>query len=156
MNNNDDALPLDADILAAIGAAQAPADAAQDAAVGRVRSRLMQRIAAVATPQHVSVPAGDTGWHRFLPGIERKVLYERDGVMSYLLKLAPRAVLPAHRHPMDEECVVLQGTLRVGELVLPAGSFHLAHRELPHDDITTEEGAVIYLRGSAPKAEDLV
>ena len=147
---------LDPDIVAAIAAAQEPADAAQAAAVDSVRSRLMQRIATEATAEHLSVPASDGGWQRFLPGIERKVLHEREGIMSYLLKLAPRSVLPAHRHPMDEECVVLQGTLRIGALVLPAGSFHLAHRELPHDDITSDEGAVIYLRGSSPRAEDLV
>ena len=147
---------LDPDIVAAIGEAQLPVDAGHAAAVARVRARVMQRIAAESTPRHLSVPAGEGGWHRFLPGIERKVLHEREGTMSYLLKLAPGSVLPSHRHPMDEECVVLQGRLRIGELVLPAGSFHLAHEGLPHADITTEEGAIIYLRGAPPRAEDLV
>ena len=151
-----DSSPLDPDIAAVIAAAQAPAGPLDVAAVDRVRSRLMQSIAAESTARHVSVPAGESGWHRFLPGIERKVLHERRGSMSYLLKFAPGAVLPSHRHPMDEECVVLEGKLRIGDLVLATGSFHLAHEGLPHDEITSEEGAVIYLRGAPPKAEDLV
>jgi len=147
---------LDPDIVDALLAAQRPHDAADKAALQRVRSRLLRRIADESVAQHVTVEANAGSWHAFLPGIQRKVLHEQQGTMSYLLKFAPGAVLPAHRHPLDEECIVLEGTLRIGELALAAGGFHLARQGLPHADITSDAGAIIYLRGASPKAEHLV
>jgi quercetin dioxygenase-like cupin family protein len=146
---------LDQDLLDALAAAQAP-DAADAAALERVRARVMQRIAAEPKPGHVTVEPAGGEWAEFLPGIRRKVLHEKAGVMSYLLKFAPGAVLPAHRHPMDERCVVLEGSVRIGGQALGAGGFHLAQEGLPHDDITSDEGAVIYLHGAAPRAEHLI
>jgi anti-sigma factor ChrR (cupin superfamily) len=146
---------LDSDILAALAGAQAP-DAGDAAALQRVRERVMQRIAAEPKAGHVTVEPAGGRWHEFLPGIQRKVLHEKAGVMSYLLKFAPGAVLPAHRHPMDERCVVLEGSVRIGGQALAAGGFHLAQEGLPHDDITSDEGAVIYLHGATPSAEHLV
>jgi hypothetical protein len=147
---------LDADIAAALAAAQRPDESTDAAALQRVRSRLMRRIAQDVGSRHVTIAAGAGTWGPLLPGIERKVLNERDGVMSYLLKFAPGAVLPAHRHPLDEECIVLEGKLRIGGLVLGAGGYHLARQGLPHADITSEEGAVVYLHGASPRAEHLV
>jgi anti-sigma factor ChrR (cupin superfamily) len=147
---------LDPDIVAALIAAQRPDNDADAAALQRVRARLMRQVAADSTSHHVAIAAEAGSWHRFLPGIERKVLQEREGVMSYLLKFAPGAVLPAHRHPHDEECVVLEGTLRIGDLVLGAGGFHSVRRDVLDADSTTEEGCLIYLRGASPKAEHLV
>lgn len=146
---------LGADIVHALAKAQRP-DEADTAALQRVRSRVMKRIAADSTPLHIAIPADGGSWHRFLPGIERKVLNEQEGVMSYLLKFAPGAVLPAHRHPQDEECVVLQGRLRIGDLELGPGGFHMVRAGVLDADTTTDEGCVIYLRGASPKAEHIV
>lgn len=146
--------PLDDNIAHALSAAHAPTDDA--AALERVRARLMKRIAADSVPHHLTLHADDGQWHRLLPGIERKVLFEQGGVMSYLLRFAPGAVLPAHRHPVDEECVVLQGTLRIGDLVLPAGSYHRVPRDVLDADSTSDEGAVIFLRGATPQAAQIL
>jgi anti-sigma factor ChrR (cupin superfamily) len=146
---------LDADILAALAAAQEP-DAADAAALQRVRARVMERVATEPRAAHVTVERDGGKWHDFLPGIQRKVLHERDNVMSYLLKFAAGAVLPAHRHPMDERCVALEGSVRIGGQALAAGGFHLALEGLPHGDITSDEGAVIYLHGASPRAEHLL
>jgi anti-sigma factor ChrR (cupin superfamily) len=148
--------PLDADIEAALTAAQRADEAADAASVKRVRSRLMQRIAADSTPHHVVITSTQGSWHQFLPGIQRKVLAEHDGVMSYLLKFEPGAVLPAHRHPVDEECVVIEGTLKIGNMLLPPGSFHRVPKDVLDCDSTTDEGTLIYLRGATPKAEHLL
>ncbi|MBI5275999.1 MAG: cupin domain-containing protein [Burkholderiales bacterium] len=147
---------LDDDIVRAITAAQRPLSEADDASLGRVRARLMKRIAADSVQHHTSIHADDGNWHALLPGIERKVLHEEGGVMSYLLKFAPGAVLPAHRHPVDEECVVVSGVLRIGPLVLPAGSYHRVRKDVLDADSTSDEGAVIFLRGATPRAEQLV
>ncbi|MBS0515742.1 MAG: cupin domain-containing protein [Proteobacteria bacterium] len=102
--------------------------------------------------------AGEQGvWHPFLPGVTIKVLRERGGVMSYLLRLEPGAVLPRHRHPCDEECIVLEGCLRIGsQFEIGAGSYHLAHAGALHARITTDTGATIFLRGAVPHAEQVL
>jgi hypothetical protein len=146
---------LDPDIAAALAAAQRPAEA-DDAALARVRGRLMKRIAADSVQHHHTVLADAGRWHALLPGIERKVLFEAGGVMSYLLRFAPGAVLPAHRHPVDEECVVLEGTLRIGALVLPAGSYHRVRQDVLDADSSSDAGALVFLRGASPAAGQLV
>ncbi len=106
---------------------------------------------------HLTVPAILGNWRPFLPGIERKVLHTADGIMSYLLRLAPGAALPAHHHPVDEECVVLSGVLRLGDqLELREGDFHLGRKDLAHARIDTETGATIFLRGAIPNAGLLI
>lgn len=126
------------------------------ATVERVRRVLMKRVAIESTAHHIVTRPGEGQWQPFLPGIDLKVLDARGGIMSYLLKFAPGAVLPAHRHPADEECMVMEGTLRMGNLVLPTGSFHKALQNMLDADCTSDDGAVIYLRGVPPQAEHLV
>jgi anti-sigma factor ChrR (cupin superfamily) len=146
---------LDPKIADALTAAQRPGGE-DTAAMNRVRARLMQRIAADSVPHHLTIATDEGEWRDFLPGIQRKVLHQGGGIMSYLLKFAPGAVLPAHRHPADEECVVLEGVLRIGGRLLPPGSFHMVRQNVLDADSTTDEGAVIYLRGAIPQAEHLV
>ena len=116
----------------------------------------MKQVAADSVAHHLAIHADEGRWHALLPGIERKVLHEADGVMAYLLKFAPGAVLPAHRHPLDEECVVVAGTLRIGPLVLPAGSYHRVPKDVLDADSSSDEGALIFLRGAVPRAEQLI
>jgi ChrR Cupin-like domain len=152
-NTPNSPLQLDADIAAAITAAH-NSDAAPDALVRNVRSSLMKRIATDVTSQHHTVHADDDSWVPFLPKIDCKILNEIGGITSYLLRMKPGAVLPPHRHPVDEECVVIEGVLRIGnELVLSAGGFHLGRKDTPHDAITTDTGALIFLRGAHPEPE---
>ena len=78
------------------------------------------------------------------PGISIKVLYEAKskGEMTRLLKWAPGASLPMHKHPELEQSYVIEGSFsdhdgicRAGEYVWrKAGSFHETH---------SVEGAVI-------------
>lgn len=121
-----------------------------------IRRRLLERVAD-ADPTHLTINADQGGWQNLLDGIGIKVLHERDGVMSYLLRLAPGARLPAHRHPIDEEGIVLEGTLRVGtRLEIGPGSYHRAHQGALHACITTPTGATIFLRGAAPSIDQVL
>lgn len=66
-----------------------------------------------------------------------------------MLRLAPGAVVRGHLHPADEECVVLEGSLRIGsDLVLGQGDYHVAASGSVHEDVTTETGALLYIRGA--------
>jgi quercetin dioxygenase-like cupin family protein len=153
---HDDAAPaLDEADAALIAAAIAP-EPLGAAAHARIKRRLLQRIAADSTPRHLTVQPGPAGWQPFGAGVQLKVLHEAGGVMSYLVRLAPGAALAAHRHPIDEECVVLEGEVVIGELRVGAGGFHLGRREVLHDHVRSDGGALIFLRGAPPELETLL
>jgi quercetin dioxygenase-like cupin family protein len=154
--HDDDAAVLDADLLDAFAAA-CTADPVEPLVAEDVKRRMLGRIAEATTPTNLTVqPTSDT-WRPFLPGVRIKVLNEADGIMSYLLKLAPGATVDAHHHPIDEECVVLEGSLQVGkDLLLQTGAFHMARRDTIHTFVTTATGATIFLRGATPRVADLV
>lgn len=122
-----------------------------------LRARVIERVAD-AEDSHLTLAAdGEAGappWQPFLPGIQIKVLREHRGTLSYLLKLAPGAELPPHRHPEDEECLVLEGRLRIGERIeVGPGGYHLAHAGKLHARVYTDVGATIFLRGAVPDAD---
>lgn len=120
----------------------------------RVHRRLLQGIARDSTMRHLTARADARRWKPFMPGIQCHVLHKTADTMSYLLRFAPGAIMPAHHHPVDEECLVLSGVLAIGsELELHEGDFHLAHANLPHAAVHSMTGAVIYLRGATPRAE---
>jgi anti-sigma factor ChrR (cupin superfamily) len=139
------------ELVALLGAAIAPEPLAA-ASQARVRRRLLRRVAADSTDRHLTLAAGEGGWQPFGDGLTIKVLHESGGIMSYLLRLAPGAGLPAHRHPVDEECVVLEGEVRIGSLCLQGGGFHLGRQDVLHDDLHSPTGALIFLRGAVPEA----
>lgn len=123
----------------------------------RRRRALLLRIAADSTPLHLTHQAGEPGWQSFGEGVELKVLHEVEGgVMSYLLRLAPGAMLPPHRHPVDEECVVLEGEVQIGALRVGAGGYHLGRQDVLHDALRSDTGALIFLRGAAPDISHLI
>jgi ChrR Cupin-like domain len=118
----------------------------------RIKSKLLRRIAADTTERHLTEQPQAAGWQRFGDGLSIKVLHGAGGVMSYLLRLAPGASVPAHRHPVDEECVVLEGEVQIGSLRVAAGGFHLGRKDVLHDRLCSAEGALIFLRGAVPEA----
>jgi len=155
MNPDDRTEPeasLDDETVALISGAIEP-EPLEPAAHERIKRRLLRRIAAESTDRHLTEPPGEAGWQPFLDGVSIKVLHEHAGIMSYLLRLAPGASLPAHRHPVDEECVVLEGEVQIGPLRLGAGGFHLGRRNVPHDRLCSKDGALIFLRGAVPEAD---
>jgi quercetin dioxygenase-like cupin family protein len=151
---DDELIRLDADILAAFDAAQA-VEPVPDAVSARIKSRLFNRIADTEAAQVAIAPEGGK-WRPFGPGVEIKVLHKQEGVMSYLLRMAPGAELPNHRHPHDEECVVVQGMVQMGELSMGPGGYLMERAGTLHPPLRTADGAVIFLRGAAPKVEQLI
>jgi anti-sigma factor ChrR (cupin superfamily) len=146
---------LDADIASALHDALVPEPMDAELAA-RVKRRVLQRIAEEQRPQHLTVHAHEGVWQPFGPGVQLKLLHATGDIWSYLLKLEPGAQLPTHRHPVDEECVVLEGTVQVGELRVAAGGFHLGRKDVLHAPITALSGALLFLRGARPEADLLV
>lgn len=146
---------LDDDVLAWLDEAVTP-EPIDEAAQARVKRRLLRRIAAESTPRHRTSQLGEGPWQPFGPGVTMKVLRQEGDTMSYLLRLLPGASLPAHRHPQDEECLVLEGEMHIGDTIVPAGGYHLGCRGVLHDRLTSPGGALIFLRGAAPEAAQVL
>jgi hypothetical protein len=153
---DDDHAPALGEADAALIAGAIEPEPLDAAAHERVKRRLLQRIAADSTPRHLTVQATQGDWQPFGAGVQLKVLHEAGGVMSYLVRLAPGAALAAHRHPIDEECVVLEGEVVIGDLRVGAGGFHLGRRDVLHDNVRSDSGALIFLRGAPPELEILL
>ena len=125
------------------------ASAAGEEPSPRVRDALL---AAIGTPATHTIAAADGAWvETGVPGVRVKTLAidrARDRV-TMLLKAAPGARYPAHRHSGPEECYVISGSVVVEGRVLHAGDFHHAEGDSDHSEIWTEHGVEVLLVASA-------
>ncbi len=124
---------------------------AMDAAT--IRERVLKRIHSTRALTTIQVDEGE--WAPFSPKVSIKVLRRDVDTQSYLLRLEPGAVLLPHVHVHDEECMVLEGEMRIGNLVVKQGAYHLAPRGVAHEPIRSEFGALLFLRGAIPAASQV-
>ena len=117
-----------------------------DEAIARIWRTIHRRIAVGAGGR--TVRAGDPGWQHLRTGVLCKVLHEQGGMFSYLLQLSPGACVPAGRSSGEEEWVVLQGSLRIGEVVIDAGDYHVDLRGTVHGALCSDCGALVFLRAA--------
>ena len=141
-------------LLSSIEPAELPADRSE-----AIKQRLMQRVAAsAAAPQPdanglVTIRAGDGDWQPVMLKVSMKVLLREGNSLTYLLRLEPGARIPPHDHPQTEECVVLEGEARIGDLVVHAGDYHAAPAGRPHGMLASDRGALLFLRGEVPSVK---
>lgn len=122
-----------------------------------LRERVLESVRQIprhATPaEHLTIRDGEAGWTILSPGVSMKLLNEDTATRTYLLRLAAGIRLPGHEHTLDEECMVLEGEVWLGDLQAQAGDYHLARRGLPHGEVYTETGCLLFLRGQKHYAE---
>jgi len=120
-----------------------------------IRERITRRLRAKSALTTIQPDDGE--WQKFSPKVSIKVLRrdEDENTQSYLLRLEPGAVLLPHVHGRDEECMVLEGEVRIGEFVVRQGSYHLAPAGVSHEPISSEAGALLFLRGAIPRASQV-
>lgn len=142
----NEALPRSATIaLLEALAPEAPARA------DRIGQRLAVRIASDAGAARSL--ARTAGWLPFVAGAEKKILFDDGRTMTWLVRMAPGAALPAHRHDEgDEECLVLEGAVVVNDITYGPGDYALALRGSRHRSVLTDTGALFLLRSPSPYA----
>jgi len=118
-----------------------------------IRERVLKRIHSAQALTTIQAEEGQ--WSPFSPKVSIKVLRRDANTQSYLLRMEPGAVLLPHVHDDDEECMVLEGEVRIGNLVVKQGAYHLAPRGVEHEPIHSERGAVLFLRGAIPAARQV-
>jgi len=116
-----------------------------------LRSRLQNR-ASTSVAKHRgfhTVRKSDQTWQALGKGVRACVLHDNGTVRSALVEFDPGTRLPSHRHLAHEECMVLRGSLSTGDLLVRAQDYHLAPSGSKHPSIGSEEGALIFLRGTS-------
>lgn len=96
------------------------------------------------------VREGEGEWTTVKPGVRVKQLFAdpvRDEV-TMLIRMEPGSSYPPHEHGGPEQCLVVEGQLIVGGLVLGAGDFQCAPRSSLHQVSRTETGCVLFIVSS--------
>lgn len=143
-----DSSRLEPSVRRSLGERLAAADGADDAVIARVKARILRAINCGQQSRHDTVRASELEWETVAPGIERKLIHAAGAGYPSFWRLAPDTFVPTHFHDKDEECLVLEGSVRIDDLLLHAGDFHLAHKGTSHQTVTTTTGAVLYVRGT--------
>jgi anti-sigma factor ChrR (cupin superfamily) len=155
--------PTDADLPDGLTQAMLGDVAGVDVApelAARIKGRVLARIGAAqpaapaeARPGFVDVLAA-AGWQPFAPGVEMKILFE-DGVSrSWMVRMAPGAQLPAHEHDVgEEECLVLEGDVWLGDQLFGPGDYQLAERGTWHGPVRSDRGCVMFVRSRLAPAQ---
>ena len=132
------------DVEAALAVALDPFEPAALRAAA-IRVRLLDRAHRDAQP-FVTVRTTEGDWVPLAPDIAVKMLDDDGAMQSFLLRLGPGARLPAHDHPGDEVCVILEGTVRLGDVEVSAGDYHMAPAGSRHGELFSDTGAVLFIR----------
>ncbi len=160
--HDDNPNTLDDDILEMLAEAHDPVEI-DDETVLRMRNNLMSKIklpqSGIENPPLEAgfdlVAASDTdGWIEAFPGGSFKVLHGDitipDSLLSYLIRLEPGFEMEGHGHPFDEETLMLEGDLSLGDIQLNAGDFHFAAAGVTHGKVSTKTGCIAFMRGALP------
>ncbi len=136
--------------LRAGDAALAPSDAAHPIRAGADGARFYLRRSlaeTAATTLHFST-LDDTGWDDFCPGVRIRALWSGGERRSVLVRMRAGASVKAHRHALEEECMVLAGEAFIGDMLLRSGEYQLAPQGSEHGEVSTDVGALFFVHGA--------
>ena len=115
----------------------------------RTWARIRERVASFLPAGTTTVRAEGAEWIALSPLVKfRKLLVDvAASRQTVLVRAEPGGFIPHHRHGQDEEFIVLEGECHLGSHQLRAGDAHFASAGSWHDDITTQTGVLILVRG---------
>jgi anti-sigma factor ChrR (cupin superfamily) len=139
----------------------APAHRLSEEARVRIKRQLMTKISAPAAP---TADAGlvrnvrrEEGWKQLSKRMQVKVLHDDGHTLSWLLKMLPGGGLPEHDHADGaEECMVLEGSLRINGEEFVAGDYQIALPGSVHHEVASDTGSLVYLRSPSSRRKDLM
>ncbi len=114
-----------------------------------VRNRLMTRVADWNSLKPLAdVRPYDSPWlDGGAPGVEIRQLFRdrQTGRTTMLVRMEAGAVFPAHHHADDEQCYVLRGDIRWGNVVYKEGDFVVMARDTTHPELRSEAGNLLLI-----------
>ena len=113
-----------------------------------VKDRLLAAVAPLPAGHVVRQPNGIAFRPSRYPGITIRVLHIDQDRQQFacLMRIAPGACLPHHSHTAAEECVVVEGTIRVGGVTMGQGAYQRVEAGIDHVDQWSDTGATVYLK----------
>lgn len=113
------------------------------------KDRLLARLPSLGGPPGVTFQFRDEGDFAPTPypGVAIRVLHvdRPRRQFSAVMRLDAGARYPGHRHDGPEECLVLDGSLMVGDVRMRAGDYQRSEAGSDHAEQWTDTGAVVYL-----------
>jgi anti-sigma factor ChrR (cupin superfamily) len=94
------------------------------------------------------VDPGRRRWRASSAGVEVMPLRGDSEVVSMLVRFAQGASVPDHGHALDEDCLVLQGEMFLGDILLRAGDYQLAPAGGTHFGETSDVGVLFFFHGA--------
>ncbi len=85
----------------------------------------------------------DDGWRQYSRDVQIKRLWDEN---TFLLRCAPGGVLPAHKHPRFEHCVIIEGDMIVDGETYRSGDYHGVPAHIAHNEITSRTGLLMLVR----------
>lgn len=86
-------------------------------------------------------------WRAAGPGVQVLPLRGDGGVISMLVRFAPGGAVADHRHELDEDCLVLEGEMFLGDILLREGDYQLAPAGGGHFGECSERGVLFFFHG---------
>jgi anti-sigma factor ChrR (cupin superfamily) len=129
------------EVLAETAAPVAPSPGLKDRLISRVAAyEQLKPIADVRRDEDTWIGSG-------IPGIDIKTLFREPalGRSTYLVRMQPGARLPGHRHGDVEQCLVIEGDIRCGDIAYEKGDFVVMGKDTEHPEIYTLGGNVMLL-----------
>jgi anti-sigma factor ChrR (cupin superfamily) len=85
-----------------------------------------------------------------IPGVMFKNLFvdHHTGYVTMLVRMAPGSSFPTHRHTGYEECLMLEGEVRCGEIQLFAGDYQRMIGDTVHEPLYSKTGCTFLVVAS--------
>jgi len=162
-DHNEGESPLPEDLVQRLLLDALPIDPPAER-VRALKARILERVSAMTqetAPQQqsaneltihyentITIRADVGQWVEIVPRVHLKRLHRDGDARTYLLRLEPGGVIPRHHHDSDEECMVMEGEVFLGDLRVAAGDYHLAPRGATHGEIRSPNGALLFIRSA--------
>lgn len=91
-------------------------------------------------------------WQPLREGVDISPLYGEGAAVSLLARFAPGGRVPGHPHGIDEECLMVEGDLFLGDLLLREGEFQFAPRGSQHGELFADAPCLLFFHGAIDAA----
>jgi anti-sigma factor ChrR (cupin superfamily) len=142
---------IDQTMLEQMATAIAPAELSQ-ADRESMQARIMARVAAAPPARTYTVRMNEGAWIPAGPGVEVKMLRmdRQQNSQTIMIRMQPGSQIVPHRHNQEEECLVLEGEIVIGEHRVGPGDMHIAAPGAKHPPIVAPRGALLCIRSEIP------
>jgi anti-sigma factor ChrR (cupin superfamily) len=103
---------------------------------------------ALASASSAWVDPGRRRWQASAHGVDVLPLRGDADVVSMLVRFAAGASVADHGHALDEDCLVLQGEMFLGDILLRTGDYQLAPAGGTHFGETSDVGVLFFFHGA--------